>query len=164
VSVAPRSTTPALLQLDAILARLSGRAALQEACRFLGESFPHYRWVGVYRVDGGTLVLDAWHGPAATEHTRIPIERGVCGQAVRENRSVLVEDVRSNPEYLACFLETRSEAVVPIRDGGRVVGEIDIDGNEVGAFDRSDRAFLERVAEKLSAAVRKSSTEPPPSG
>jgi GAF domain-containing protein len=86
--------------------------------------------VGIYRREGETLVLDAWDGPAPTEHTRIPVDRGVCGRAVREQRTVIVDDVRSAPDYLACFLETRAEIVVPIRDGSTVVGEIDIDGNE----------------------------------
>ncbi|MGB6441880.1 MAG: GAF domain-containing protein [Thermoplasmata archaeon] len=157
-----RTVTPTLLQIDAVLTRLEGRAALQEVCRFLKESFRHYRWVGVYRLDGTTLVLEAWDGPAATEHTRIPLERGVCGQAARENRTVVVEDVRASPEYLACFLETRSEIVVPIRDGERVLGEIDIDGNEVGAFDRTDATFLEQVAAKLRVAVSKAAAGPPP--
>jgi L-methionine (R)-S-oxide reductase len=161
VTVPSRAATPTLLQIDAVLSRLQGRAALQEVCRFLRESFRHYRWVGVYRLDGPTLVLEAWDGPAATEHTRIPLERGVCGQAARENRAVVVDDVRSVPEYLACFVETRSEIVVPIRDGDRVIGEIDIDGNEVGAYDASDRAFLERVAGKLTASVTKAAGEPP---
>ena len=161
MTVQPRAVTPSLLQVDAILSRLDGRAALQEVCRFLRDSFPHYRWVGVYRIQGTTLVLDAWDGPAATEHTRIPIERGICGQAAREDRIVVVDDVRASPNYLACFLETRSEIVVPVRGSGRVIGEIDIDGNEVGAFDRSDAEFLGLVAAKLSSAVRKAASEPP---
>ena len=156
MSVLPRATTPALLQIDAVLGRLAGRPALQEVCRFLSESFDHYRWVGIYRLEERTLVLDAWDGPAETEHTRIPIERGICGQAAREERTVIVDDVRTDPAYLACFLETRAEIVVPIRDGGAVVGEIDIDGTEVRAFDASDRAFLERVAAKLGPSVRAS--------
>ena len=162
MTVLPRATVPALLQIDAIAGRLAGRAALKEVCRFLRESFPHYRWVGIYRVDGATLVLDAWEGPQATEHTRIPLDRGICGLAAREGRSVVVDDVRENPAYLACFLETRAEIVVPIRAAGAVVGEIDIDAPEVRAFDASDRAFLERVAAKLGAAVAKAATEPAP--
>ena len=157
-----RAVTPALLQIDAILARLSGRAALREVCRFLLEGFPEYRWVGVYRLEAEELLLEAWDGPAATEHTRIPIGRGICGQAAREGRTVIVDDVRSAPEYLACFVETRSEIVVPIREGSRVLGEIDIDGNRVGAYDASDRAFLERVAAKLTPALGRAAAEPPP--
>jgi len=161
VTVPPRASTPALLQLDAILDRLSGRQALAEVCRFLRHTFPHYPWVGVYRVEGTDLVLDAWDGAQATEHTRIPIERGLCGQAVREGRSVIVDDVRTDPNYLACFLETRAEIVVPIREEGRVVGEIDIDGNTVNAFDATDRRFLETVAAKLGPAVERSGAELP---
>ncbi len=162
MTVPPRAVGATLLQLEAILSRLTGRGALDEVCRFLRESFPHYRWVGVYRLDGETLVLESWNGPAATEHTRIPVGAGICGRAAREDRTVIVDDVRAAPEYLACFLETRSEIVVPIRDGERVAGEIDIDGNEVGAFNASDRDLLEKVARRLSVALAKAATEPPP--
>jgi len=161
MTVPDRAQTPALLQVDAILSRLSGRQALEEVCRFLRHSFPHYPWVGVYRLDGKELVLDAWEGPQATEHTRIPLDRGVCGQAAREDRTVIVDDVRSDPNYLACFLETRAEVVVPIRHEGRVVGEIDIDRNAVKAFDESDRRFLEAVAQRLGPAVDRSGAELP---
>ncbi len=162
MTVPARAMAAALLQVDAIGSRLTGRAALEETCRFLRESFRHYRWVGVYRLEGETLVLDGWNGPSATEHTRIPVGQGICGRAAREGRTVIVDDVRAAPEYLACFLETRSEIVVPIRDGDRVVGEIDIDGNEVGAFDASDREFLEKIARRLTGALAKAATEPPP--
>jgi GAF domain-containing protein len=161
MSVPERAATPALLQADAILSRLKGRQALGEVCRFLRQSFAHYRWVGVYRLDGTDLVLDGWDGAQATEHTRIPVARGICGQAVREDRTVIVDDVRTDPNYLACFLETRAEIVVPIRHDGRVVGEIDIDGNSVKAYDASDRGFLERVADRLGDAVVASAGEPP---
>jgi L-methionine (R)-S-oxide reductase len=162
VTVASRAAAAALLQVDAIGSRLQGRAALAEVCRFLRESFRHYRWVGIYRLAGETLLLEGWNGPAATEHVLIPVGQGVCGRAAREGRTVIVADVRAAPEYLACFLETRSEIVVPIRDGERVTGEIDIDGNEVGAFDASDREFLEQVARRLTVALEKAATEPPP--
>jgi L-methionine (R)-S-oxide reductase len=162
VTVPPRAVPPALLQVDAIVARLKGRAALAEVCRFLRSSFRHYRWVGVYRKDGETLVLDGWDGPAPTEHTRIPVGQGVCGRAARENRTVIVDDVRADPDYLACFLETRSEIVVPIHEGETVLGEVDIDGVAVGAYDASDRGFLVEVARRLIPAVRAAAAEGPP--
>jgi L-methionine (R)-S-oxide reductase len=143
-------STPALLQVDSILTHLTGAEALGEVCRYLRHEFRHYRWVGIYLCDGDMLRLAAWSGPQATEHDAIPIGQGICGKAARENRSILVDDVRSAPEYLACFLETRSEIVVPIRAAGTVVGEIDIDGNEVNAYDASDDRFLSAVAERIS--------------
>jgi L-methionine (R)-S-oxide reductase len=161
MGVSERRATPALLQVDAILTRLQGRNALAEVCRFLVHEFTHYPWVGVYRLEGTTLVLEAYNGPEATEHVRIPIEKGICGQAARENRTVIVDDVQAAPEYLACFVSTRSEIVVPVRDGPAVIGEIDIDGHQVKAFDGSDRAFLEKVAKKLVAPLQKSATERP---
>ncbi|HZY70797.1 MAG TPA: GAF domain-containing protein [Thermoplasmata archaeon] len=154
MSVAPRRREPALLQVRAILGRLQGREALQEVCRYLRAEFSHYRWVGVYERDGSELRLAAWDGDRPTEHTTIPIDRGVCGRAVRENRSVVVPDVKADPDYLECFLETRSEIVVPVRVAGVAVGEIDIDGTEVGAYDRTDAVFLEAVGELIAPLVR----------
>ncbi len=149
MTIPPRRIVPALLQVDAILGKLRGTDARTEVCRYLRQEFSHYRWVGIYRKEADTLVLDGWDGDQPTEHTRIPVARGICGQAVREARTVLVDDVRLAPEYLACFLETRAEIVVPIRCERDVVGEIDVDGDEVRAFDGSDQQLLEGVAMKL---------------
>jgi L-methionine (R)-S-oxide reductase len=160
--VHPRQVTPSLLHIDSILGHLTGTAALAEVARFLRAEFPHYRWVGVYRLDGPLLRLTGWSGDQPTEHETIPVGRGVCGRAARENRSVVVGDVSKDPEYIACFLETRSEIVVPIRDAGRVVGEIDIDGSVLNAYDASDVAFLERVAGRIALAVGVAAVEPTP--
>ncbi|MCI4319513.1 MAG: GAF domain-containing protein [Thermoplasmata archaeon] len=127
--------------------------ALSEVCRFLRAEFSRYRWVGVYRLEGTELALVAWDGERPTEHTRIPVDQGLCGKAVREARTVVVDDVRSAPEYLACFLETRAEIVVPVRSANGLLGEIDIDGNEVKAFDASDGRFLESVAARIAPAL-----------
>jgi len=153
VTVARPAATAALLQVDAIVGKLPGPAAVAEVCRFLRASFPHYGWVGVYRLEGRELVLEAYAGAQATEHVRIPIDRGLCGRAARDGVTVVVDDVRASPEYLACFLSTRSEIVVPVHAGGRVVGEIDIDSDRLAAFDASDRRLLEEVAVRLSPAV-----------
>jgi len=73
---------------------------------------------------------------------------------------VVADDVTTSPGYLACFRDTRSEIVVPIRRDGEPIGEIDIDGQTVGAFDDSDRRFLEEVAGRLTGAVEASPDEP----
>ena len=119
----------------------------------------------MYRLeDSRTLVLEGWDGDQPTEHTRIPIERGLCGQAVREGRTVVVADVSAAPEYLACFLDTRSEIVVPIRAGGKIIGEIDVDGTARNAYDASDARFLEAVAEKLAPLLAAGGGVPSPPG
>lgn len=120
------------------------------AMRLLSE-LPTYDWSGIYRLEGDTLVLDAYVG-AETDHTHIPVGRGVCGTAVAENRNQVIEDVRELDNYLACSLSTRSEIVVLIRsEEGEILGQIDIDGHQTGAFDASDEAMLETVAQLLAA-------------
>ena len=119
---------------------------LQEAVDILHDRFDHHSWVGIYLVEGDDLVLGPWKGPEATEHVRIPVGQGICGAAAASGETEIVDDVNFDPRYLACFVSTRSEIVVPIMHEGRVVGEIDIDSDETAAFDEGDRAFLERVA------------------
>ena len=125
-------------------------AVLDGSVQALHDRFPHYSWVGVYLVDGDELVLGPWRGPQATEHTRIPIGQGICGAAAATGRTEVVDDVNADDRYLACFVSTRSEIVVPITYWDRVVGEIDIDSDTPAAFGAADRAFLERVATLVS--------------
>jgi L-methionine (R)-S-oxide reductase len=133
--------------------RLAGRGGadtLQEAVEVLHDEVDHYSWVGIYLVDGDDLVLGPWRGPQATEHVRIPVGQGVCGAAAASGETEIVDDVNTDPRYLACFPSTRSEIVVPISHGGRVVGEIDIDSDRPAAFGDEDRELLERVAVLLA--------------
>ena len=120
--------------------------AAQRAVELLRDRFTHYDWVGIYWVEGADLVLGPWSGPQATEHTRIPIGTGVCGAAAASGQTEIVPDVNADPRYLACFASTRSEIVVPIFEGSEVIGEIDIDGSDLDAFDETDARFLEEVA------------------
>lgn len=140
--------------LNLIRAEIAGEAdpaaASQRAVELLHDRFPHYDWVGIYWVDGSDLVLGPWLGPQATEHTRIPIGTGVCGAAAASGQTEIVPDVNADPRYLACFASTRSEIVVPIFHEGEVVGEIDIDGSDLDAFDQKDAQFLEELAALLA--------------
>jgi L-methionine (R)-S-oxide reductase len=149
----PAAHGDALNLIRAEVAEAPGpEAASQRAVELLHDRFPHYDWVGIYWVsdDGADLVLGPWTGPQPTEHTRIPIGTGICGAAAASGRTEIVPDVDADPRYLACFASTRSEIVVPIFDGGEVIGEIDIDGGEVDAFDETDARFLEELAALLA--------------
>ena len=137
----------ALNLVRAAIAEAAGpEAAAQRVVDLLHDRFPPYDWVGIYWVEGGDLVLGPWTGPQATEHTRIPIGTGVCGAAAESGRTEIVGDVSADPRYIACFASTKSEIVVPIFDGGEVIGEIDIDGSDLDAFDTTDARFLEEIA------------------
>ncbi len=139
-----------LVRLDSIVGSKKGKGAREDMVKLLNTTIPSYTWVGVYAVEGKDLVLDAWSGPAATEHTRIPVGKGVCGFAAKAGRTEIVSDVSKDPRYLQCFLSTKSEIVVPILGQGSVVGEIDIDGDQLDAFSSLDREFLEAVAKKAA--------------
>jgi L-methionine (R)-S-oxide reductase len=117
----------------------------------LQDVLTHYNWVGFYMLDESAdgaepmLVLGQYVG-AATPHARIPLHQGICGAAVSTAQTVVVDDVNSDPRYLACSLETKSEIVAPIFVNGKVVGELDIDSHLPAAFKEDDRQLVEHCA------------------
>jgi L-methionine (R)-S-oxide reductase len=131
-----------------------GEQATTAAVRTLKQLMPNYTWVGVYLLDGNELVLGPFVGKPSP-HTRIALGRGICGAAAAEKATIIVDDVNTDPRYLACSIETRSEIVVPIMLGNEVLGEIDIDSDRLAAFGAHDKALLERVAAHLAPRLRR---------
>lgn len=138
--------------LEEIASHAATAPSLESLQSFIVDLIPsrltYYNWTGFYMLDPNDaemLVLGPFRG-AATEHTRIPVHQGICGAAVAQNQTVIVDDVNADPRYLACSLETRSEIVVPVRAHGAVIGEIDIDSHTAAAFTAADREFLEACA------------------
>src|SRR2546423_1578027 len=134
---------------QAVLSDASRDETLRAAVRLLKAEHPHYNWVGIYLLEGDTLVLHNYVGKP-TEHTHIPVGRGVCGMAVAERANQIVDDVTAVGNYLACCLETRAEIVVLLRRGDEIFGQIDIDSDTPAAFTAADEALLARVAEALA--------------
>jgi L-methionine (R)-S-oxide reductase len=136
--------------LDALARGASTASELMDSMAgVLHETLNNYNWVGFYMLenDGGedVLVLGPFRG-AATPHTRIPLNQGICGAAASSGETVVVDDVGSDSRYLACSLETKSEIVVPIFAGSKVVGELDIDSHVPAAFGSEDRLLCEHAA------------------
>ena len=114
----------------------------------LAESVPAFNWVGFYMIDPvqpNMLQLGPFVG-APTEHVRIPLDKGICGAAAASGKTIVVDDVQSDPRYLACSIETRSEIVAPVYANGKVVGELDIDSHAPAAFGPAERELVERCA------------------
>jgi GAF domain-containing protein len=137
--------------LGAASSRSDGIRRVVEAIR---ASNPLYDWTGVYLLEGSELVLAHEIG-APTPHRRITLDRGICGAAAREGVTIVVDDVHADPRYLACTLETRSEIVVPLKSGGRILGEIDIDSDRRAAFTPIDRERIEAAAGLLSDFIER---------
>jgi GAF domain-containing protein len=122
---------------------------MAETVAVLQRERPQYNWVGIYLLEKDKLVLGPFVGKP-TPHTTILLNKGICGAAASTGQTIIVDDVNSDPRYLACSLETRSEIVVPIIRAGCVLGEIDIDSNTPAAFTEDDRLLLESVAAILA--------------
>lgn len=128
-------------------------ANLANVAAALKETFGFF-WVGFYRVSGDELVLGPFQGPVAC--TRIHKGRGVCGTAWQEARTLVVPDVDAFPGHIACSSLSRSEIVVPLTDdAGKVWGVLDVDSNELNAFDEVDARFLEDVGRLLRRSTDK---------
>ena len=122
---------------------------LKEAVNLLKSNFSYYNWVGIYLIEGEELVLGPYLGKPSP-HTRITLDKGICGAAAREKKTVIVPDVTKDRRYLVCTPETQSEIVVPIIKRDKPVGEIDVDSDTKKAFKKSDKDILERTASFLS--------------
>jgi putative methionine-R-sulfoxide reductase with GAF domain len=133
----------------AVAAEPDVQSALDRAVSMLKQRVRDYTWVGIYLLEGEELVLGPFRGKPSP-HTRIPLGRGICGAAAAEKATIVVDDVNADPRYLACSIDTKSEIVVPIMDGDRVLGEIEIDSDRPGAFGDADRQLLEAVAARLA--------------
>src|SRR5689334_20697878 len=108
-----------------------------------------FNWVGIYLLKGDYLELGPYVG-APSEHTRIPVGKGICGRAVQENQDLNIPNVYAEQNYLACSLETQSELVVLIRDRNeKIVGQIDIDSHTRNAFGSNEEAQVREVAQAL---------------
>ncbi|MBQ6572476.1 MAG: GAF domain-containing protein [Alistipes sp.] len=104
-------------------------------------------WTGFYRVAGEELVLGPFQGPLAC--SRIKFGRGVCGTAWKEQKTQVVPDVELFPGHIACSSLSRSEIVVPVWQGEKIVAVLDIDSEKLATFDEVDRVWLERIVEIL---------------
>jgi L-methionine (R)-S-oxide reductase len=125
----------------------------------LHDKMLKYNWVGFYMLEPGAsppvLVLGHYQG-AMTPHTRIPLNQGICGAAASSSRTVVVDDVKGDPRYLACSLETKSEIVVPVFVSGQVAGELDIDSHFPAAFGVADRELVEYCAQLVGKRLESS--------
>ena len=128
------------------------RELLRLAATRIREAGGPYTGVYMYMLDGDDLVLEAYAG-RPTDHTRIPVGTGICGRAVAERRDLNVPDVHQADGYLACSVETRSELVVLIRRHDEILGQIDIDSDQVDGFDAAEEAEVKKVADALAVLL-----------
>lgn len=119
---------------------------LANTANFVGllyEALPDINWLGVYVLRDGDLVLGPFQGKPAC--VRLPAGHGVCGAAVSRRETLRVHDVDEFPGHIACDPASRSELVVPLVVGERVLGVLDIDSPYAGRFSEEDSQGVERL-------------------
>ncbi len=133
----------ALPQIRAAVAGETDEVALQAtlAC-LLWETLAQANWCGFYRrVEAQLLAVGPYQGGMGC--LRIPFDRGVCGACARTGLTQLVADVHAFPGHIACDGATRSELVIPVRVGGRVVAVLDLDSSHLDGFSPAEARILE---------------------
>lgn len=109
----------------------------------LANRFDHYFWTGFYRVCGDRLVIGPYIGTVGC--LEIQFGKGVCGTAAAKRETIIVPNVHEFPGHIACDARSQSEIVVPVFDGEQLVAVLDVDSDQLGAFDEIDREGLERI-------------------
>jgi L-methionine (R)-S-oxide reductase len=150
----------AVLDGDRVVAALRGAFAreagqvemLRTAAEKIQAAGAPYTSVYLYMLHGEELVLEA-HAGRDTDHTRIPVGKGVCGTAVATGTDQNVPDVTAVDNYLACNTWTRSELVVLIRRGTAILGQIDVDSDEPDPFTADEQTEVRKVADALAVLL-----------
>jgi GAF domain-containing protein len=149
-----------VLDSGKVIAALRGAFAREEsreellrvAAEKIRAAGPPYTSVYLYMLHRDELVLEAFAG-RETDHTRIPVGVGVCGTAVASGQDQNVPDVRAVENYLACNAWTRSELVVLIRRGSKILGQIDIDSDLPNPFTPEEESAVKQVADALAVLL-----------
>jgi L-methionine (R)-S-oxide reductase len=109
----------------------------------LFNSLPNVNWAGFYLLQGEELVLGPFQGNPAC--VRIPLGTGVCGVAAQQVETIIVPNVHEFPGHIACDVASNSEIVVPLFDGQRLLGVLDLDSPTIGRFDDQDAEGLNEL-------------------
>lgn len=115
----------------------------------LYDSLEELNWAGFYLLRNGALVLGPFQGKTAC--MRIPVGKGVCGTAVKEDRIQRVEDVHAFPGHIACDSASASEIVLPIHCNGEIIGVLDIDSPIRGRFTAEDEQGLRKIVQVVES-------------
>ena len=126
-------------------------ANMANVAALIWETLPDLNWAGFYRSIDDELVLGPFQGRPAC--IRIPIGKGVCGAAAATRETQRVDDVHVFPGHIACDAASRSELVVPIVHGGRLIGVLDLDSPTPARFVAADAAGCERLIAAITTAL-----------
>ena len=126
-------------------------AILSNVSALLNDSIDQINWVGFYLIENEALILGPFQGHPACVH--IAIGKGVCGTAVSEEQTQLVDDVNAFPGHIACDANSKSEIVLPLRKNNQIIGVLDIDAPITSRFTDVDKNGLEQIVARIEKQI-----------
>ncbi len=126
-------------------------AILSNVSALLNDSIDQINWVGFYLIENEALILGPFQGHPACVH--IAIGKGVCGTAVSEEQTQLVDDVNAFPGHIACDANSKSEIVVPLSKNNQIIGALDIDAPITSRFTDVDKNGLEQIVARIEKQI-----------
>jgi GAF domain-containing protein len=123
---------------------------ISNASNFLAlifSSLSDINWAGFYMISKGSLLLSVFQGKTAC--IKIPIGKGVCGTSAKLLKTLVVSDVHSFPEHIACDESSNSEIVIPLLINDMICGVLDIDSIKFNRFSDEDKIGLEKLLSVL---------------
>jgi putative methionine-R-sulfoxide reductase with GAF domain len=131
---------------EIVMRGASGEERARAIAAEIRSAGPH-RWVGIYEVTQSEVRNLGFSGPGAPAYPTFSREKGLTGEMLRRNETVVSGDVSKDPNYLTAFSSTQSEMIVPVRSrDGEIIGTIDIESESANAFGDEDRARAEALA------------------
>jgi GAF domain-containing protein len=130
---------------------------MERIAQRLHEKMTRYNWAGFYLVDpadSGYLIVGPFAG-SFTPNARIALGIGLCGAAATSGKVVVVEDVSTDPRYLAGSSLVKSEIVVPIFVKKKLAAELDIESYFAGTFTKMEQEFAEACANVVGSYLEK---------
>lgn len=124
-------------------------ALLSNAAALLNQFLEDINWVGFYLWKDDELVLGPFQGLPAC--IRIPYGKGVCGTAIKEQKTQRIDNVHEFPGHIACDAASNSEIVIPMTVQHKIYGVLDIDSPIYNRFDETDQKYLEKFVRQLES-------------
>jgi nitrate/nitrite-specific signal transduction histidine kinase len=128
---------------------------LNRVVELIQTAFNYYR-VHIFLVDGEHLQLRASSDAVQPRHRHLKIGIGsLNGEAVQTNAALLVSDVTRDPRFLFddALPDTRSELIIPLRAGERVIGTLDAQSVEANGFTPEDVLVIQSLGDQIAVAI-----------
>ncbi len=141
---------------DAVNTTLDLNTLLQRVAEML-KRFIDYEIFAILLLNEKTHELrvrfQVGHPPEVAERICIKVGQGVTGRAVQRREAVLVNDVAADENFINSAPGVRSELAVPLIAKNKVIGVLDVEAAQPGAFTEEHKRLLTLFASRIAAGI-----------